>query len=340
MKTPIREKRYGLNRLFRAICILAATLAVLFPAKASEPPAPVRGTFIQLNRELAERDGSWWDGLFERISAAGFEEVIVQYLADGIGEESEDYLPALEKIFPAAEARGLELVLGLEHDPGWWVEITAPEKVLRDYLLLRAARHLRLQERLLELYGDREAWTGSYIPDEIDDLSWRDPGRRSLLRDYLDLLAGRLREADPGRPVSVSAFFRGRTEPEIFARTLYELAGESCDLILAQDGQGGGDPEPAVLPLYYRALADNLPERSRARPAAVVEVFEETTVPGEEFSARPADPAAAAERLETASNYFSEIYIFSFAAYADPERGGEAAVLYDFLRELQAGNVE
>lgn len=329
-----------MKTLLSILCLTAVLSVALNPVRAGEKIVPVRGTFIQLNRELAEKDGAWWDGLFESIAAAGIEEVIVQYLADGLGEEAEHYLPVLEKIFPAAESRGLKLVLGLEHDPNWWVEITAPEKVLRDYFLLRAARNLQLQKTLLELYGDREDWTGYYIPDEIDDLSWRDPGRGALLRHYLDLLAARLRDGDPGRPVSVSAFFRGRTEPAVFARTLYELAGESCDLILVQDGQGGGDPEPAVLPLYYRALVEHLPETARARTAAVVEIFEETTVPGEDFSARPAAPAAVAERLETASDYFSEIHIFSFAAYADPERGVEAAALYDFFRELQAGNGE
>ncbi len=324
-----------MKNLISILCLSATLAAALTPARPSEENVPIKGTFVQLNRELAERDGTWWDGLFERIAAAGIEEVIVQYLADGLGEEAEDYLPVLEKIFPAAESRGLKLVLGLEHDPGWWVEITAPEKVLRDYLLLRAARNLQLQKKLLELYGDRDAWTGYYIPDEIDDLSWRAPERRELLRDYLAILASRLREEDPGRPVAVSAFFRGRTEPSVFARTLFELTGDSIDLLLLQDGQGGGDPEPAVLPLYYRALVENLPETSRARPAAVVEIFEETTVPGEDFSARPADPAAAGERLGTAARYFPGIYIFSFAAYADPERGEEAAALYEFLREAQ-----
>ncbi|MDP8235001.1 MAG: DUF4434 domain-containing protein [Candidatus Erginobacter occultus] len=321
-----------MKTLFHIVCLSAALAGTLTPARAEEGSVSVRGTFIQLNRELAQRDGVWWDGLFSRIDAAGIDEVIVQYLADGIGEEAVDYLPVLEHIFPAAEAHGIELALGLEHDPGWWVEITAPEQVLRDYFLLRAARNLRLRKRLLDLYGDRLSWTGYYIPDEIDDLSWRDPERRGLLGDYLGLLASRLRENDPGRKISVSAFCRGRTEPGLFSRNLFELAGDSFDLLLVQDGQGGGDPEIPVLPLYYRALRDRFGETSRPRLAAVVEIFEETTAAGEEFSARPASPAAAAGRFLAAAPYFPEIWIFAFAAYTDPERGKEAAALYSFLR--------
>jgi len=314
--------------------ILAA--AVLLPAHAGERPAPVRAAFIQLNPELAGRGPQWWDGLFSRIAGAGIREVIVQYLAEGLGEEAEDYLPLLEKIFPAAEAHGVDLILGLEHDPGYWVEITAPEKVLRDYFLLRAARNLKLQNRLLELYGSRASWTGYYIPDEIDDLSWRDPSRRELAGDYLRLLASRLREADPGRAISVSAFFRGRTEPDLAAGNLFGLVGDSGDLVLLQDGQGGGDPPPEVLPLYYRAFLERRPRGERPRLAPVVEVFEETTGPEGKFSARPAAPGAVEERLRAAA-VFPEICIFSFAAYADPEKDGRAAAVYDTLIRNQPG---
>ncbi len=317
--------------IFRVICLAVFLVTVSSPARAGESAVPLRGSFIQLNRELAENDGAWWDGLFSRLSAAGLGEVIIQYLAEGLGEEGVDYTPALDHIFAAAERNGVGLVLGLEHDPDYWVEITAPEKVLRDYFLLRASRNLRLQQRLLELYGERPLWTGYYIPDEIDDLSWREPERRRLVADYLRILTARIREADPGREISASAFFRSRTEPSLAARNLFGITGDSLDLLLLQDGQGGGDPSPGVLPLYYRSLIEERPGSERPRLAAVVEIFEETTAPGGDFAARPAPPGAVERRLRAAAEYFPAIYLFSFAAYADPEKGERAAAVYDIL---------
>ena len=317
---------------------------LILPSAATDSPA-ITGVFLQLNPDLASRQQPYWDGLFEKIAALGAKEVIVQYLADGEAVyfrpedpegEPRKIFPVLDRIFAAAESRGISLILGLELDPNYWTEITASPKVLRDYFLVRVARNLHLQKELLDRFGDRSSWTGYYLPDEIDDRSWRAPERRKILEMYFEILTGHLRAADSSRPVAVSAFFRSRTEPALFSRILWELTGKYFDRVLVQDGSGGGDPEPVFLPLYYRALREAFPEESNPRLSAVVEVFEQTSGPDEDFTARPADPALVAGQLNLAAEYFSEIYLFSVAAYLDPDLSQRSQVLYRGLRPVSA----
>ena len=90
------------------------------------------------------------------------------------------HIDAVEAIVSAAARENLSVILGLEHDPNWWNEITAPPEVLRDYLLVRVSRQEILQKALLERFGAETHWTGYYIADEIDDRSWRDPARQTI----------------------------------------------------------------------------------------------------------------------------------------------------------------
>jgi len=225
--------------------------------------------------------------------------------------------------------------LGLMSDPGYWGAITGRDRVLRDYFLLRVARNERLQLQLLERFGNRSEWAGYYIPDEIDDLTWRSPGRADHMRNYLALMAQRLRTNDVARTIAVSAFFRGRTAPDIFARTLLGLTtnlAARVDALLIQDGAGVGDPPANYMPLYFKALSESWPAGA-PRLWGIVELFAQTSRGKETFAAVPAQPARVSGQIAAVAPYVERLVAFTVKDYADPSRGPAAAALFQALSE-------
>ena len=200
------------------------------------------------------------------------------------------------------------------------------------------ARNEKLQRQLLEHFGDRQEWVGYYIPDEIDDLTWRAPARGAFFRDYLSLLTQRLRTNDATRTVAVSAFFRGRTAPDIFARTLLSLttnAASRVDTLLVQDGAGVGDPPVEYMPVYFKTLSE-MGTAGAPHLWGVVELFDQTSRGTEPFAAVPAAPARVAGQIAAVAPYVERLVAFTFKDYADPARGPAAAALHRSLSEPAA----
>jgi hypothetical protein len=248
----------------------------------------------------------------------------------------------LERLFEAVRDSGLTLHLGLMNDPGYWTAITARDRVLRDYFLLRVARNERLQKQLLERFGNRPEWAGYYIAEEIDDLTWRDPRRAVFVRDYLSLMTARLKSNDPARPVAVSAFFRGRTAPDIFARTLLDLTTNGAhrvDAVLVQDGAGADDPPLAYIPLYFQALREAW-TADAPKLWGVIELFTQTSPEGQPFAAVAATPERVVKQIAAAAPHVERLVVFTLKDYADPSRGPGAAQLQQALRATAASSPE
>ena len=322
--------------------ILAAGLAATSVA-ATQPR--LSGTFVQLTRAVATNSVAQWRADIEAAKAVGVTNLVVQWSAEPpvayVGTSTNDlpFCPesyaTLERLFEAVKDSGVTVQLGLMNDSGYWRAITARDRVLRDYFLLRVARNERLQKLLLARFGSRPEWTGYYLSEEIDDLTWRNAARSAYMRDYLALMVRRLRANDPGRSVAVSAFFRGRTAPDIFARTLLALttnATDRLDAVLVQDGVGVGDPPVTYVPGYFRTLRD-LWTDDAPRLLAVAELFEQTSREGEPFAARPADPARVAEQLKAVAPCVDGIVAFTLKDYADPAGGAAGAALYRALAQ-------
>ena len=210
----------------------------------------VSGTFIQLNRQSAAYSTAQWQALLTRMRAVGIDTLIIQWTAESPVLYFKDkdlafkeQYDAIERLMEAARGMRFSIFLGLQNDPSFWKEITARDKALRDYFLVRQAQNERVQAALLKAFGKRDDWVGYYIPDEIDDLSWRDAGRRRFLEDYLRGTIRNLREHDAHRVIAISAFFRTRTAPEVIVRTLDALTADiGLDYLLLQDGAGNNDP--------------------------------------------------------------------------------------------------
>jgi len=323
--------------------MLAAGLAAV-TAAAGTPPR-LTATFIQLTRAVATNSVAEWQADFNRLKALGINTAIVQWTAEppvAYFQADTNDLPqcretysTLENLFEAAKGSGIALHLGLMSDSGYWGAITGRDRVLRDYFLLRVARNEKLQMQLLERFGTRPEWVGYYIPDEIDDLTWRTPGRAEYMRNYLTLMTQRLRTNDAARTIAVSAFFRGRTAPDIFARTMLGLttnAVSRVDTILVQDGAGVGDPPANYMPLYFEALSDVWPADA-PRLWGVVELFAQTSQGQAPFAAVPADPVRVARQIATIAPCVDRLVAFTIKDYADPSRGPAAEALYRALSE-------
>jgi len=318
--------------------MIAALSQALFklPARAG-PGGGISGAFIQLNRANAGWPAERWERVFGEMAGIKLDTVIIQWSAeDAVLYFRDENLPfreqhdALERLMEAARGRNFSIFLGLQNDPAFWKEITARDRVLRDYFLVRQAQNEHLQKALLRKFGDRADWAGYYIPDEIDDLSWREKARRQILKEYLARSIQELRKADPGRPVAASAFFRARTAPEIVANNLHELtAGIGLDYLLIQDGAGNDDPPEDVLGMYYRALPCSRQPRA-PELWAVLEAFRQTSVPGDDFSAEAAPPARFRQQIRAAAGFKRRI-AFSFPDYISPGLGPGGKALYESL---------
>lgn len=329
--------QYPMKNIFHIACLLAVLL-LPGPGRTAEN-REVTGAFIQFNRQAAGRSVPEWKALLDRIRAVGIDTIIVQWTAEAPvlyfkdkDLEFKEQFDAVERLMAAERGMRFSVFLGLQHDPAFWNEITARDKALRDYFLVRQAQNRRLQASLLKAFGQRDDWVGYYIPDEIDDLSWRDPARRKLLADYLQATIKNLRDHDTYRTIAISAFFRGRTAPGIAAENLAEVTADAgLDYLLLQDGAGNGDPPEDVLPLYYQAL---LQQREKQPELwAVLEAFRQTSGPDKPFAAKPAPPDDFARQIKAAAGFKRRI-LFSFPDYADPERGPEAKALYQSLGGL------
>lgn len=302
------------------------------------PAAEVSGAFIQFNRANAAWPIDRWKTLFNEMRNIGLDTVIIQWTAEEpVLYFKDDALPfkeqydALERLLEAARGQNLSVFLGLQNDPAYWKEITGRDKVLRDYFLVRLARNERLQAALLKKFEKRADWIGYYIPDEIDDLSWRESARQDILKDYLRQTIQILRKADANRPIAISAFFRARTAPTVFTKTLRHLTGDiGLNYLLIQDGTGGGDPPLEVTPMYYRSL---LGDGQWHEPGLwlVLEAFRQTSGKADQFSAEPAPPERFARQIQAAAGFERRI-IFSFPEYISPGRGPAARALYESLK--------
>ncbi len=323
-------------RSILSIGISTAALAILLAAQPAPAPAgDLSGTFIQLNRAAAARTVAQWQEDLDQMSRVGIRTLIVQWSAeDGIAYFRGD-LPdpekhdALERLFEAARGRDMAIHLGLRSRRDYWTQLSARDIVLRDYLLVRIGENEQVQKALLKQFGKRPELAGYYIPDEIDDLNWRTPGRIAIVRGYLDLMCRRIRANDPKREISVSAFCRSRTDPHVFAKNLLAIAGTNAlDHVIIQDGTGVGDPSPRYAPIYFQALADTWTVE-RPNLWCAVEAFQQKSTSAEDFRAAPAPFVRLDQQVRSAAPHFQQLVLFSFLDYMDPDLSEESAALYN-----------
>ena len=234
----------------------------------------------------------------------------------------------LAAILDLAARSGIRVWFGLALDSSYWEEIKQSSELLRPYFRRRV-------QDLIGFVDDLNATTagapfaGWYIPDEIDDRTWLDPGKRAVLKKYLAETVGLLKARRPGSKVAVSGFSNSFADPDLLASFWAGvIKGSGINLLLFQDGVGEGKVALENIGLYYQAL-DRAVREAGAQLGAVVELFS-LTPDGRRLPAmvgRIREQIAAATRLTS-----FPVVAFSIPDYMSHLAGRQAGdLLSNFL---------
>jgi hypothetical protein len=271
------QKAFSRIRLSCSILIFAAMFLMADP-QAEAACQGLKGTFLQLTDAQLARPTAEWQQLFEELRKIGINTLFLQWtvldrkpLFQTARHDTTASAP-LSSILDFAARSGIRVWFGLALDSSYWEQIKQPAEVLKPYF------RRRLQD-LVGFLDDLNATTagapfaGWYIPDEIDDRTWLDPGKRAVLKKYLAETVALLKARRPGSKVAISGFSNSFADPDLLGSFWADVIRASgIDLLLFQDGVGEGKVALENVGLYYAAL--NRAVRSvGAQLGAVVELF-------------------------------------------------------------------
>jgi hypothetical protein len=329
-------------QLFSLFVAFAAGAATMPETEAGTPGIPayrplLDGTFIQ----LLEQNGNWsrarWEKLFDSFQALGLKQIVVQWtLHDNrafFTTKTFEQMPQppLKTILELAEARGIKLYLGLAAESCYWEMIKQTPALQEEYLDRLRWKSERVAQEVAAVATGYNAFKGWYIPEEIDDLTWRPPKERILLYRHLKQLSGFLKKLTPRGMVVLSSFSNARMDPGSYEAFLDDLLRETpVDVLLFQDGAGGAKLPRELVPLYLKA-ARSAADANGKKLQVVVELFAE--VSESPFRAIPAPISRIIRQLEVADGYTTDgINSFSVPDYMSYE--GDAAAM-ELLRSYQ-----
>jgi hypothetical protein len=317
-----------------AILIFAATLTMGKP-QTEAACLGLQGTFLQLTDAQLARPAAEWRQLFDELRTIGINTVFLQWtvldrkpLFQQTANETAVNTP-LASILDLAAQSGIRVWFGLALDSNYWEEIKQSPEMLRPYLRRRLQELVGFVDNL-NAVSTGMPFAGWYIPDEIDDRTWLDPGKRSLLKKYLAETVALLKTRRPGSKVAISGFTNSFADPDQLASFWADVIHASgIDLLLFQDGVGEGKVALENIALYYDAL-DRAVRGVGARLGAVVELFS-LTPDGRRLPAmvgRIREQIAAANRLTS-----FPVVAFSIPDYMSHFSGRQAG---DLLSKFQA----
>lgn len=328
---------------FTAMLGLLAMLLLTAPSPApAEPPGTisrplVTGTFIQLH----EKHGGWsqarWEKLFDQFHSLGVRQVVVQWAVSGdlafypTQSFRQASCPPLETILQLAEARGIEVCIGLANDPLYWEKIQQAPPALEEYLGRLRLRSEQVAREVAALSIKYRAFKGWYISEEIDDSSWGPARKRALFYEHLGQLSRFLKKISPNSTIMVSAFSGNRMSPDAYGDFLQKLLAESMvDILLFQDSIGTGKLSLEHLPLYLKAVRHATDAHDK-KLQVVVELFQ--IVSETPFGARSAEMSRIVQQLKLAAGFANAgIGSFSIPDYMFAENGAELSPLLQEYR--------
>ena len=319
-----------------AILIFSATFTMADP-QIEAACFGLKGTFLQLTDAQLARPVAEWRQLFEESRKIGINTLFLQWtvldrkpLFQQARHETDPGTP-LAAILDLAAQSGIRVWFGLALDSSYWEEIKQSPDMLRPYF------RRRLQD-LTGFLDDLNAaaagapFAGWYIADEIDDRTWLEPHKRSILKKYLADTVALLRARRPGSKVAISGFSNSFAYPDQLASFWADVIRASgIDLLLFQDGVGEGKVALENIGLYYGAL-DSAVRGVGAQLGAVVELFS-LTPDGHRL---PAMVGRIRQQLATASRLTSfPAVAFSIPDYMSHFAGRQAGDLLSNFLSLQ-----
>jgi len=270
-----------MRRLIAGLILAVCCAAALADAVFYQPQNRDAGTPAQA-----------WAEMFGTLKADGADTLIVQWTRFG-DEQFGGADGWLDQAMRIAMDKDLVVIIGLYWDPEFFSWAGDKDDAVSARLDNYAQESLRLAERWQALTITPH-FGGWYVPAELDDLNWRSPEKRRLLRAVLQTLQRRLRTGSSSPPLMITAFFGGHSGPSAFAQWLHEI-GDSGWLVWLQDGSGVDHGMSALERRAYLAAASRCDAATRI--GMVNEVFRQVSAPDQPFRARP----ATREELEAAA---------------------------------------
>lgn len=335
------------------LCFLVSIFSGTAAADPTSPP--LSGTYLQLLQRHTAWDEADWRHLFGDFKTLRISKLVIQWSVSSDLAfypsktfHSEGKLP-LSSILDLADETGIEVHIGLWHDPNFWNNIKAAPELLESYLRHSRYRSKTIAKEIALMAQAHTSFQGWYISEEIDDLNWNEPIRRKILLDHLAGLTKDLREITPGAEVGISSFSNTRLDPEsFFAFWKTILAESSIDTLYFQDGIGARKLEMNYLSLYLDAV-NRAAHDSGCTLSIVVELFEQKMESGnteESFQAIPAPISRIEQQMEMAARYTeNRIMAFSIPDYMSSSAVDTAQHLYrDYVRKyiepIQPGSAD
>ena len=228
--------------------------------------------FYQPQNRDATLSRQQWQTLWRRTRENGVETLIVQWTQ--YGEETFGGADGwLANALVDAERQGLELIIGLYQDPEYYE--TLPDNArFRHYWYQQLAKaHARQQQIQRQWPLTPVGW---YLPEELDDWLFREPGVRQELTRQLASASQQLTG-----PLHLSMFSGGFVTPGVYAAWAEDIA-ESGWQVWWQDDEGARNLDPPMRQAYRDALS--------CRIGVVREAFARTSATESDFQAMPARP--------------------------------------------------
>ncbi|HEY3453314.1 MAG TPA: DUF4434 domain-containing protein [Bryobacteraceae bacterium] len=318
---------------------LALALGLPRPIDSQTSPkvsanARLDGTFLQLLEEHGRRTEAQWRQLFESLKSIGIRNLIVQWsVADDLAfYDSKTFHTVnnvpLGTVLKMADAVGMQVLVGLVHDSGYWTRIQKDPDSIASYLAQLRSKSLTAAREMAPLLRGHSCMRGWYISQEVDDINWRSKETRNILLAHVAGLTGELRQLMPKSIIAISAFSQAQSSPDAFGRFWDEFFQHtSIDAVLFQDGVGVNKLGLNDVPVYLEAIRGASDKNHRCL-WVVVELLRQTAGPPlnqSAFSAVPGSMDRIVCQIAIASKYSSgEIVGFSVPEYMTP-LGGEAA---------------
>ena len=339
-------------RLSAATTFLCAPVAGLTAAVSpSAQPAQLclQGTFIQLLNENGGWDKATWNALFESFHKLQLQHLVIQWT---VYDQTAFYashrfntVPAtpLETILALADRAGMQVMIGLSHDPNYWTRIEKKDK--RSYLVEeRLSRNIAVAAELLPQVSMHKSFAGWYISEEIDDINWQKPEDRDTLFSYLKQLSTFLRTSRPDVKIGLSGFAGTRTPPSEVQQLWEQLLRRAgaIDIVYFQDGIGVGKLDLNTLGSYYRAI-ETATNTTGRKLVPVIEAFEQISDPqmsNGKFVAAPSSIDRLTRQIGIAQQYAGRWITFVVPEYLTPSGGERAQKVYgEYLQRMQTAGV-
>ena len=305
-------------------------------------PRRFAGTFIQPLRTHGAWHAQDWANLFRYFKELQLSHVIIQWTVyddlafypttDGHHVPN----PPLETILRLADEEAMGVYVGLVAESQYWAHLRQPLPQVEKSLGRLRSQAISVARQLLPTVALHASFQGWYIPEEIDDTTWRTPDWRAVLSTHLHRLSAHLHTLTPTKRIALSGFANGRMDPQAFESFWSGLLQEAAiDIVLFQDGIGAKKLELPEVALYLMAMRNATQAHQRALEI-IIEIFEQVAGPpldDQPFQAVPANLERIRQQIEVAGAYAPALVAFSIPEYMTPRGGGAAAHLFETYKK-------